>query len=81
MIKRWIIDTSCECGRFGDDVNAWEDKDGEWVKYEDIKHLLQNTSPNSDYVKCLAIVGDELKVVGLEGVDGFIKKIWSKHFA
>ena len=42
MVKRWFIDTSCECGRFGDDVNAWEDKDGEWVRFDDVKHLLSD---------------------------------------
>lgn len=52
MVKRWVIDTSCECGRFGDDINAWEDKNGEWVRYEDIKNLLQNTSSNGDYIQC-----------------------------
>jgi len=51
MIKRWIIDTSCECGRFGDDVNAWEDKDGDWVKWEDVKPLIQNTSSNKSCIK------------------------------
>ena len=56
MVKRWIIDTSCECGRFGDDVNAWEDKAGEWVKYDDIKHIIQNAASNTDYEKCSHVV-------------------------
>jgi len=28
-----------------------EGNDGEFVRYDDIKHLLQNTSYNSDYAK------------------------------
>ena len=28
-----------------------EHDEGEFVKYDDIKHLLQNTSSNSDYAK------------------------------
>ena len=41
----------------------------------------QKTAQNSDYAKCLDIVGDELKVIGFEGVDAFIEKIKLKHFA
>ena len=51
MIKRWIIDTSCECGRCGDDVNAWEDEDGDWVKYEDIKQFLPDTHRSEQEVR------------------------------
>ena len=55
-MKRYFIDTGCECGRSGDDVNAWEDKDGEWVKWEDVQELInaQKTAHNSDYAKSSA---------------------------
>jgi len=47
---------------------------------EELKKRLQ-TSHNSDYAKCLTIVSEELKSIGLTGVDDFISKIKSKHFA
>src|SRR5678809_1159513 len=47
MIDRY----NCEyCNIIGEN-DMCESKDGEWVRYEDIKHLLQNTSSNSDYAK------------------------------
>ena len=36
----------------GTALDIVEHDEGEFVKYDDIKHLLQNTSSNSDYVKC-----------------------------
>lgn len=45
MIDRY----NCEyCNIIGEN-DMCEAKDGEWVRYEDIKHLLKNTSSNSDY--------------------------------
>ena len=36
----------------GTALDIVEHDEGEFVKYEDIKHLLKNTSSNSDYAKC-----------------------------
>ena len=36
----------------GTALDIVEHPEGEWVKYDDIKNLLQNTSSNSDYAKC-----------------------------
>ena len=33
-------------------MDVVEDENGQYVDYEDIKHMLQNTSSNSDYAKC-----------------------------
>ena len=44
MIDRY----NCEyCNIIGEN-DMCESKDGEWVKYDDIKHLLKNTPSNSD---------------------------------
>ena len=51
MIKRYnIVEHSYGDGDISMDVR--EDLEGQYVEYEDIKHLLQNTSSNSDYAKC-----------------------------
>ena len=36
----------------GTALDIVEHDEGEWVKYDDIKHLLPNTPSNSDYAKC-----------------------------
>ena len=47
MVDRY----NCEyCNIIGEN-DMCEAKDGEWVKYDDIKRLLQNTSSNNDYAK------------------------------
>ena len=33
-------------------LNIIEHPDGEFVRYEDVKHFLPNTLPNSDNIKC-----------------------------
>lgn len=51
MIKRYnIVEHSYGDGDTSMDVR--EDLEGQYVEYDDIKHLLQNTSSNSDYAKC-----------------------------
>jgi hypothetical protein len=51
MIKRYnIVEHSYGDGDTSMDVR--EDLEGQYVEYEDIKHLLQNTSSNSDNEKC-----------------------------
>lgn len=54
-MKRYSLDTfnpaTCEFGY----AEMLENETGEYVKYDDIKHLISNvqiTSPNSDYAKC-----------------------------
>jgi len=37
-----------------------ESENGEFVKYEDIKHLLKNTPLNSDYAECADEIMDKL---------------------
>ena len=36
----------------GTALDIVEHDEGEFVKFDDVKHLLQNTSSNSDYAKC-----------------------------
>lgn len=33
-------------------MDVIEDGNGQYVNYEDIKHLLKNTPSNNDYAKC-----------------------------
>ena len=40
-MKRYFIDGSCECGRI-DDAEAYEDENGEWIKYEDYEKEQAN---------------------------------------
>ena len=48
MVDRY----NCEyCNIIGEN-DMCEAKEGEWVRYDDIKHILQNTPSNSDYAKC-----------------------------
>ena len=55
MVDRY----NCEyCNIIGEN-DMCEAKEGAWVRYDDIKHLIQNTSSNSDYAKLPDI--DELK--------------------
>ena len=81
-MKRYYIDTSCECGRFGDDVNAIEDNDGDWVRFDDIEHLLQDaqkTAHNSDYAKCANEISELIYYNLASKLE--IEKILKKHFA
>ena len=41
MIKRYEIGCDCGSDSGGGDSGSWEDPNGEWVKYEDIKHLTK----------------------------------------
>ncbi len=55
MIKRYnIVEHSYGDGDTSMDVR--EALEGQYVEYEDIKQLLQNTSSNSDYAKFPTIV-------------------------
>jgi len=48
MIDRY----NCEyCNIIGEN-DMCEATDGEWVKFDDIKHLLQNKLSNSEYKQC-----------------------------
>jgi hypothetical protein len=40
----------------GTALDIVEHDEGEFVKYDDIKHLLQNTSYNSDYMSALETI-------------------------
>jgi len=52
MIQRYSLHHK-EDEYTGDDyISMAKNCIGEWVKYEDIKHLLQNTSSNSEYMQC-----------------------------
>ena len=66
MVDRY----NCEyCNIIGEN-DMCEAKDGEWVKYDDIKHLLQNTSYNSEcqheyeYVNTTPFIGHKCKKCG-----------------
>ena len=66
MVDRY----NCEyCNIIGEN-DMCEAKDGEWVKYDDIKHLLQNTSSNSEcqheyeYVNTTPFIGHKCKKCG-----------------
>ena len=67
----------------GTALDIVEHDEGEWVKYDDIKHLLQNTSSNSDYTKCtnevFKYVTDNICDEGI--TKKVIKTILKKHFA
>ena len=41
----------------GSALDIVEHDEGEFVKYEDIRNLLQNTSSNSNYEKCSHVIG------------------------
>ena len=50
-LTRYDCDSSCQCGRFGDEKMR-ECSDGVWVKFADVKESL-STSHNSAMVPCL----------------------------
>ena len=67
----------------GTALDIVEHDEGEFVKYDDIKHLLQNTSSNRYCVKCLQkfcdlLDGDDL-FDWYGDISGFIEK-YKKHF-
>ena len=90
MIKRYnIVEHSYGDGDTSMDVR--EDLEGQYVEYEDIKQLLQNTSSNSDYAKLPTIgeIVDNLnggKNLGwtdtdVEPIMKAIKALSTRHFA
>ena len=52
MINRYNITGDFDYDNDDFCVDEQLSDEGTWVRYDDIKHLLQNTSSNSDYVKC-----------------------------
>jgi len=82
MIKRYnIVEHSYGDGDTSMDVR--EDLEGQYVDYEDIKYLLQNTSPNNDYMKCLNDIWDIVSVNLRSGKwdKSEFGEILKKHFA
>jgi hypothetical protein len=46
-LTRYKMET-CECNNWDcDKVDAWSDPEGEWVKFSDIKELLQTANNNA----------------------------------
>ena len=82
MIKRYnIVEHSYGDGDTSMDVR--EDLEGQYVEYEDIKQQLQNTSSNSDYMKCLDDIWDIVSVNLRSGKwdKSEFEEILKKHFA
>ena len=52
MINRYNITGDFDYDKDDFCIDEQQCDNGAWVKYEDVKHLLQNTPSNSDYVKC-----------------------------
>ena len=81
-MKRYYIDGSCECGRI-DDAEAFEDENGEWIKYEDyekekangIKPLLCDVLAD---IRGKAMFADSSTI---EIDDIVLEEILSKYFA
>jgi hypothetical protein len=61
-LTRYKMETR-ECNNWDcDKVDAWPDKDGEWIKYSDVKELLQ-TAPNITSTPCSTCGGSGMSVV------------------
>ena len=52
MINRYNITGDFDYDKDDFCIDEQQCDNGAWVKYEDVKHLLQNTPSNSDYTKC-----------------------------
>ena len=52
MINRYNITGDFDYDKDDFCIDEQQCDNGAWVKYEDVKHLLQNTPSNNDCVKC-----------------------------
>ena len=77
-MKRYFVDGSCECGRI-DDAEAYEDENGEWVKYEDYEKEKAN-GIKPQLCEVLAELKDEYDGNGGLFVDA-CETVLSKYFA
>jgi hypothetical protein len=90
MIKRYDMHSDIYDeggGHQYSEIRYDEDKNGEWVKYDDIKHLLER-SDNSDYTKCCnnCKIYKTAKcpldtIIGMTDEWDYDKDYCSKHFA
>ena len=81
-MKRYFIDGSCECGRI-DDAEAYEDENGEWIKYED----YEKEQANGIKPQLCDVLAELSEYEFYDEKEGFsvslddIRKILSKYFA
>jgi|GEM_PF-2291437 len=56
----------------------YKEADGEWVQFDDVKHLLER-SDNKDYAKCYSEIIHIINTMAYP--EASIKSVLKKHFA
>ena len=63
----------------GTALDIVEHDEGEFVKFDDIKRLLQNTSSNSDYMSALKVIKEWVESKSILPLEAYICERLNQH--